>query len=500
MTRNQIKLTVPSDPTYLTIILDMVRGMANIMGFEQEDIYHLEVGTEEAVTNVLQYAFEEDEDASFDIILEALPLGLNILIREQGIPFDPACIHEYSKETLSKDLDQKGLGTFLMKQLFNEVYYHNLGKEGKETRLFKHLNNRQIHQLIPKEELAIVERAKSEEKLPKGSVGYSIRRMSPDEAVEVSKCAYSSYGYTYVHEDIYYPDRVRELNKTDNLISFIAVTDGDEIIAHSAFEQRDEDLAPELGVAFTKPKYRGQGCLNNLTTALLEEARQRNFVGIYARGVTTHPFSQMTLRKFGFKESALYLSSGAERTYKGGIQQKKPHRESVFIMFHYLNSPAEHIVYPPMHHREMIEEIYLSLGASPEIVTLDEPVEAPSGDSVVKIRTDPGSLTAHITVAHYGRNVTSEIEDNLDALCLQRLETIYLHLKLADKSTSAMTAEFEHLGFFFAGIMPSCDGNDEIVLQYLNNYLVDYGQLQTASGQGRQLLDYVKKRDPNDEK
>ena len=153
MKKNQVTLTVPSDFGFLPMILNMVKNMADIMGFEQVSIDQLELGTEEAVSNVIQYAFEGREGANFKIILEPVTLGLNIIIREKGMPFDPSLIHKYSKKTLTTDLNEKGLGTYLMKQLFDEIAFYNLGKEGMETRLFKHINNKQIHELITEEEL-----------------------------------------------------------------------------------------------------------------------------------------------------------------------------------------------------------------------------------------------------------------------------------------------------------------------------------------------------------
>ena len=106
MNKNSIKLTIPSDLIYLPVVLNATREMAKIMGFEEEDIYKIEMGTEEAVTNVIENAFNETEDADFDIILERQPIGLNIIIKDKGAPFDPSLIHQYSKETLSQDLEQ----------------------------------------------------------------------------------------------------------------------------------------------------------------------------------------------------------------------------------------------------------------------------------------------------------------------------------------------------------------------------------------------------------
>lgn len=495
MKTESVKLTIPNKMAYLPLVLSAVREMAEMIGFDAEDIYKLEMGAEEAVANVIQYAFEESDDAEFDIIFERQPMGLNIVIKEKGTPFDPSQIHAYSRETLADDLEQKGLGTFLMQQFIDKVLIRNLGRGGMETHLFKHLNNKPVHEVISAQELAEAEQSRHDEALPKGSINYSVQRMLPAQAVEVSKGAYSSYGYTYVHEDIYYPDRVRELNNAGKLISFVAVTDRQEIIAHNALEIED-GMPPELGVAFTKPKYRGQGCLNHLLPALLQEARGRHYSGIYARGVTTHPYSQKTLLKYGFQECALYVSSGMERQYKG-IEQHKIQRESVFIMYLYFSAPHTHALYPPPQHRPMLAEIYQHLGVCPELLSATTLAEITEEKTALTTKTDANSLTAHIVILSYGRDAQEQVHAKLKALCLHRLETIYLHLPLQDQNTALLTAQFEALGFFFSGVMPGDQGNDELILQYLNNYFIDYDQLRTASDFGNRLLAYVCKLDPN---
>lgn len=496
MKRNKIKLTIPNDLIYLPVVLNAVRNMAEIMGFEQEDILQLEGGTEEAIANVIKYAFEDDEDATFDMIVEMHQLGLNIIIKEKGIPFDPSLVHKYSKETLKKDLEQKGLGTYLMKQFLDDVSFHNLGQEGKETCLFKHLNNKQIQDLISKEEMEVVESEKDQERLPKGSVKFIVRRMKPEEAVEVSKCAYSSYGYTYINENIYYPDRVRELNKTDTLISYVAVTETNEIIAHNALEREGDSMVPEKGVAFTKPKYRGQGCLRQLSITLMEEAKKRHFTGVFSKGITTHAYSQSNLIKFGFRACAVHISFGKERIYKG-IDQQIKQRESVIIMFHFINPPLRHVLYVPSHHIEMIKLIYDNLGVEPEFRSAGNYVELPVEKANTMLKTNLKSMTAHITINQYGLNVVEDVRKNLKSLCQQRLETIYLHLSLNDKYTAWLTHEFEKLGFFFSGIIPGDKGNDELILQYLNNYVIDYDRIMIASEVGRKMMEYIRKRDPN---
>ena len=58
-----------------------------------------------------------------------------------------------------------------------------------------------------------------------------------------------------------------------------------------------------------------------------------------------------------------------------------------------------------------------------------------------------------------------------------------------------MTEAFERMGFFFAGTLPSLT-RQNLILQYLNNVSVDYGKIAAVSDFSKQLLAYIKSRDP----
>ena len=123
MTQNyqQVKIILPNDLTYLPLILDGIKKMAEIMGFEKNDILKIEIGAEEAISNVIKHAFEPDEKSTFEVILNNLSLGLEIIIKEKGIPFDPSLIHEFKPDELKEDLSGKGLGVFLIKQFIETI-------------------------------------------------------------------------------------------------------------------------------------------------------------------------------------------------------------------------------------------------------------------------------------------------------------------------------------------------------------------------------------------
>lgn len=491
----EVKLTVPNDIQFLPLITHHIGKIAEMTGFKEKEISKIELGTEEAVANVLKHAFEPGEETEFTIITQPMSIGLKLIIKEKGIPFDPSLIPDYKPEKLTTEFMDRGLGTFLMNKFMDEVSFHNLGKMGKETHLIKYFKDLSIEETMNQKELEKSEKEIKEEALPRNSVNYMVRRMKPEEAVDVSKGAYSSYGYTYVLEHIYFPDRVREMNRNNELISYVAVTPENEIIAHFALEIEETDrLTPQLGVAFTKPKYRGQGCMNRLSDGLMEEGYQRGFSAVYARGITTHPYSQKSLLKTGLKECALLLSSGPERTYKGFTG--KPQRESVVILLKYLNTPENLTLYPPDNHKKMIEEIYLHLGISPNFKETDKNIELTNDESAIDILTEPHNMVGKIKINQYGKNILQEVQNHLKALCLEKMDTIYLFMKLDNPLTAKYSSEFEKMGFFFSGVMPGSKGKDCLILQYMNNYIIDYTRLQIPSEMGNKIKDYIHSFDP----
>ena len=72
-----------------------------------------------------------------------------------------------------------------------------------------------------------------------------------------------------------------------------------------------------------------------------------------------------------------------------------------------------------------------------------------------------------------------------------------MFLKLTDPRTYWLTAEIEKMGFFFAGILPESRIGDALILQYLNNVPLEYDKIELLSDLSRELLNYIKERDPN---
>lgn len=483
-----VRLTVPQKLAFLPIITRIANEMARMLGFSPEEALEIELGVEEAATNAVKHAYDPDE-TGMEVIFQPADLGIEIIVKDRGIPFDPKSVPSY--HLCKKNMESTGLGIHLMKHIFDHVSFLNLGKDGKETRLVKYAGSRHINEYGAQE----MPPAQADPGPAGPPAIREIRRMRPGEAVAVSRCAYRAYRYSYIYEHIYHPERVRKLNSNGKLISYVVVSDAGEVVGHAALiPQVDKKDICEMGVAFVMPECRGGGMLNRLTQVLLREIRTHGFQGAYVHAVTSHPFSQRAAHREGFGDTCLLLSCVAPLDFKKITEESRPHRESLIHSFLYCRKPASPTIYPPARHEEIVRLIYRNLGMEPQIRG-DSGKAKSRGKGVVRVHTDNNS-SSHIHVLQFAGNTREEVRSILRQLCLRRVETIFLYINLCDPCASG-AGEFEDMGFFFSGVFPGMGTDETLVLQYHNNTVVDYGLFQMNSEMGKRLLDYIKARDPN---
>ena len=490
-------LTLPAEIEYLRVAQQCARAVAQQHGFDEEAMGKIELGLEEAVSNVVQHGFAREGNNVFDLIFERIPLGLRIRLKEKGIPFDPRLLPVYEPGKAEEPGAGKGLGLHLMKSVMDEVSFHNLGPAGKETHLVKYLSGGGKGFAGSGDEAPANEQA--EPQIIQEKIDYDVRGLRPSEAIEVSRCAYKSHGYTFFDEHIYYPERLIELNQSGEMISAVAVTKDGTFMGHAAlvYPEPGAKIA-ELTFVFVNLEYRGQGCMNRLCDYLFNQVGH-GLTGIYAYAVSNHIFTQKVMMKHGFGDCCIDLAtSPATWEFKG--MEENTQRISVIMSFKYLAPPPKLTLYPPPHHREMVEAAYRNIGAEHDYESPAAPPELPAEDSRIDARIFASESCGEIHVAKPGRNVVREVRIALKNMCIKQIASISLFMNLADPATASLAEEMEKLGFFFAGVLPQAAVGEALVLQYLNNVELDYSKIQVHSEMAKRLLAYIRERDPNQER
>jgi serine/threonine-protein kinase RsbW len=488
------ELTLPNDPSYVQVALSYVRQIAAKLGFDERDQTGIQAAVAEAVGNVIQHAFSPSERTDFQISCERAPLGLQIVVKDAGLPADPQRIQECLYEESEPTSPCKGIS--VMKENMDEVAFHNNGPEGKEIVLVKYLKNRDI---------ADYERACNLQPygLPSGGpafnkqIEFTVKEIEPSEAVEISRTVYRAYGYSYAYEHAYYPERLAELIRSKAVYIAAAVTPEGEIAGHCALIRKEN--APkiaELGLGAVKPQFRSQGIFTRLTGHLIEKAREEGLMGVFGEAVTNHTFSQRTGHSLGLRDCALLVGYIPVGTSFKGITEQLPQRESLVAHFLYLNKPKRLIVHPPERHEDMVLRLYRNVGVAAEVGESKAFIQN-QGESLVSIAASRSKDSAEIFIRRYGANIVRDVRARLRDLCLKHTAVVYLYLDLGDPATGVYCRDFEELGFFFSGILPGGCPGDALILQYLNNVAIDYDKIRLASDTAVDLASYIRRLDPN---
>lgn len=502
------QMVIPIDLKYLEIASQYTGSVAEKFGLNEQAVKEIRRATEQTLSWVIDYSFEETDRGFIDISCEIVPEGFKITLKDKGLPLNPSQPDPSKTDPFKTDPagikkeTPNGLSDSLLpKTEMDEIRFNNLGPKGKEIVLIKHSKQSRITDHYQACELNFYDDAKINQ-TPVVKIHYTVRPLEPGEEIEVSKCIYQGYGYTYPYEHVYYPEKLIELNKSNMLFSVVAATQDNEIAGHCAlrYDHTDRGVG-EIGLGVVKPKFRAQGCFERMVAFLLEKAKADRLLGIYVQAVTVHTYSQQVAAHYKMVECAAFLAYlPAAVTFKG-VKKKLLQRDSVMASFIYFNPPpTPWDIYPPAKHKAMIQSLYDQLKMTPHIKNPpDSGRKDVAGPSGVQINIMKSIDFARIKIETYGQGIVDETRKIIRDLCLKKIEVINVYINLSHPFTPYFSEKIEEMGCFFAGLLPGAmpGKEDALIFQYLNNVEMDYEKIKLNSPQAKRLLDYIKRHDPH---
>lgn len=487
--RSVSALDIPADMLLLSPALSFVEELARGLGFESTEALNIRLALEETLANVIEHGYADDPNGRIGLRCEVLPTGLRLTVREKGLPYDPEAIAAFDPTQASLDHEVKGLGTLLIRHAVDEVEYHNLGREGREIVLIRHLRNRHVAHI-----LGLQAAKAAEPEGPTETVEFDVRPFQPKDALEISRCAYLTYGYSY-EDYIYYPERVTAMNAEGSLLSVVAVARDGRFMGHAAAKRsRPGDALLEFGVLLVAPQFRGHGVAGRLADAVKERARQAGAACGFGRAVAGHTLSQRLSEERGMRVCGLFLG-----TFPKNVEFKKltgviPDKMSCLVLWLGLRERGPRRLFPPARHREWIARLYANMDLAWDETS---PCSAPQ---------ERGQLDSHftdilnigeITVPDCGPEHLEEVLRIIRRLCLRGADAVYLFLDLEHPGCPALAQALEEHDCFFAGVLPEkIAGRDALVLQRLNNLPIRYENIRLEDPEAFALLDYIRSQDP----
>ena len=470
------RVTMTTDAELLPAVVYFVRQVAHRIGLSNK-AEHLDESVEALCRNVIEQAFGPDEEGQYDILVLHRPGQVVIAVEDQGIPFD------YARSRDGRDIT---LPDMLHRSFADEVRLINLGRGGNRVELVKHLPYADVReQLLEDEHHQTIRAAAAPEDTP-----LEIRIMRPEESFELSRCMYRSYGYSYLWDFVYYPERVRALQESGLMRSCVAVTQGNEFVGHLAVRlEHPDSCVGEAGQAVVDPRFRGHRLFERMMTFMAEHAKDWGLYGLYGEAIAVHPYSEKGFLHLGAKETGFLLGYvPASVSFKGIDEKREGRRGSVALFYMRIEEEPERVIYPPHPYRELIQRVVAHNGL---LRTVGDEREDPAGLSRVSVEVHRDDNQAFLRVEKPGRDLHNQVRARLRELCLHRVDCIYADLPLSHPATPRAGAWMHELGFFYSSIIPELRDGDVLRLEYLNNIEVEAADVRTASDFGRELLDLI---------
>ena len=103
-----------------------LEGIGEEFALSVEDSFNIHLAMEEAVTNVIMYAYPQNEEHTFTLTVRQIDNRLIFKIIDSGKEFDPT-LHPEADVTLSlEDRPIGGLGIFLIRSIMQAVEYNRV--------------------------------------------------------------------------------------------------------------------------------------------------------------------------------------------------------------------------------------------------------------------------------------------------------------------------------------------------------------------------------------
>jgi serine/threonine-protein kinase RsbW len=128
----------PARFEFLDEIRAFVGGIAREAGFNDKDIYSIQLAADEAATNVIEHAYQGNPNGEIEIHCGIRNETITVVLLDHGKPFDPSTVQQPNLKVDIAERQVGGLGIYLMRTLMDDVRYETGEGRGNRLTLTKH--------------------------------------------------------------------------------------------------------------------------------------------------------------------------------------------------------------------------------------------------------------------------------------------------------------------------------------------------------------------------
>ena len=121
--RYQRSLTLPNDVQTIPKLAEFTDSICETAGFDMDMRMQMNLAIEEAVVNVMNYAYPQEVKGTVNIDATISDKRLTFVISDSGTPFDPTAKAEVDTSLSAEERDIGGLGIHLIRQIMDSINY-----------------------------------------------------------------------------------------------------------------------------------------------------------------------------------------------------------------------------------------------------------------------------------------------------------------------------------------------------------------------------------------
>ena len=125
------KLVIKNDITEISKLAIFIEELSEELALAPELTFNLNLVLEEAVSNVIFYAYGEEKQKEITLLANMSDNNLIFVLTDSGQEFDPTKVPDADVTLSAEEREIGGLGIFLIRQIMNTIEYQRI--DGKNV-------------------------------------------------------------------------------------------------------------------------------------------------------------------------------------------------------------------------------------------------------------------------------------------------------------------------------------------------------------------------------
>jgi len=324
-----------------------------------------------------------------------------------------------------------------------------------------------------------------------------VRLQTLDQAKSLVDCVYAVYGLTFHRPWLYEPEHLLALNRSGEIMSYVALEEG-RVIGHLAAIQPYFEVNPdgqaytepsfrEVGLSIVLPEYRGQKIQAQLGMGMYADMVSQGVAGVMTKCVTNHLKSQNDALAMGGIPVALFLGSIPRWVVYGGEPGQQDQPISTVNMYIPVCGTRPRDLYLPQA-LDWVSKRFAPLRAERQVRN-----QGPVGGSTrIEARWQADRQHAQVHVLEAGVDLVEKLREKVRWLVGGKMAHLTIFLPGDSPAVAAAGPALADLGMFAAGWIPGFyrGGGDALIYQVIAYQTLDPDRVLVAEP-GRSLKNEV---------